>query len=207
MPWRNWTSEVVPSATFNTFVQQQVVGQFNTTAERDGTTSPPAWLTPPNGAISYTEDAGWFVRDAGAWRLWLPKGGAAAGPHYWTNVWESSDTVFQADNTERAVPGSQFNLPIPSWASNATILCHASGWTSSTSVYNTSNRLRIAGSTMSTSVRARGSSAIAVGAFNVTSWRGTSQQLVWMLTALTGSGNITSTGATSTAYAYQCLFT
>lgn len=198
--------DVIAADHMNSAVMQGVPF-FASTAARDG-----AWPAPHIGAVCYVTSAatgqGWYRNETGTpagWRLFMPFGVAGPQTRSITPVWEASDTTFAADGVERAIPGSQFNLAVPSWATTAQVVARASGWTSP-GAFNTSNRLRIGGSTLSTAVRARGSSALAYGSFPVTAYRGTNAQLVWMLTVLSGAGAVTSTGATSTAYLYDTMF-
>ena len=64
MPQKTWAvGEEVLAADFNTYVQNQVVPQFPTTAARDA-----AWVAPPDGAVCVTTDKGAvWRRKAGAW--------------------------------------------------------------------------------------------------------------------------------------------
>lgn len=69
MPQKTWViGEEVLAADFNAFLQQQVVPQFATPAERDS-----QWTAPPNGAMAVTVDTySVWQRRAGAWVPYLP---------------------------------------------------------------------------------------------------------------------------------------
>jgi hypothetical protein len=154
---------------------------------------------------------GWQRRDAGTWKMDQPVGAAAGRQeHLWLPVVVGTLGNFPADSTERAVPGSQTTVPVPSWASTLQITALAvdiEPQTPGVTAFNYNNRLRLAGSVLyGTVVRSRGQSAHCYATFPVTAYRGTSQQLVWMLNALAGSSQLNVTVG-STAFTYQCLFT
>jgi hypothetical protein len=73
MPQKAWvTGEEVLAADFNTYLQNQVVPAFTTTAQRDS-----QWTTPPAGALCVTVDTNTlWQRVAGAWQkpVSLPQG-------------------------------------------------------------------------------------------------------------------------------------
>jgi ABC-type uncharacterized transport system YnjBCD substrate-binding protein len=196
---------VITSAWGNATHDQSTI-TFTSTTQRDAD-----WPAPPDGARCYVTGVGWQRRDAGTWKTDQPAGAAAGRQEQlWLPVVAATLGNFPADSTERAIPASGATVPVPPWASTLQVTALAVDFepqTPGVSAFNYNNRLRLAGSVLyGTSVRSRGQSAHCYASWPVTAYRGTSQPIVWMLNAISGSSQI-NVAVGSTAFTYLCLFT